>query len=586
MANRIRARSRLVPAALVGLILAFADSRWPPQERGFDAGFRALNAGPGITSEAAPVVQSNIILPIRDGFADALARWPGGFSADLSGIIRLRHPGFYHFNAPGNGRVTVTIGGCEFSEWATFQARSGFYPVRIRYDFDAARDSVPELHFEMNKEINLTRPVPTELLFPPSAPIWRFGLQWTLRGIWIPALAIALLELPVVLFGLRDRCRVWFPAVACAGSVVLFLGSAEIALRVFDIAPREYVPGDAALRSKLNVPGATMVYEGPVIGNVKEFSVPLSYNSGGWRDDEHEAAKPASRRRILLLGDSFVEGKEVPFESTFHQLVESRLNDKRGHGDPETDIIVMARGSCGTTDQLGFMREGGMDTSPDLVILSFYTGNDVTDNSPDLRREREEWFRSVYLDRIASTRVAWRDRSLLFGWSRVNRHLSDRLVDYVTSNIHLFHPDLPKEAFVPPDMAVFERGEDSAARASAWRASKDAILAVRDLARSGGAEFMLLIAHSARIPGQDPVVQKALGTDRLDLEKPVRILRDFCRENDITFIDTYPALTRHEAATGDAYYWKYDTHWNETGHEIVAGLLYDILRRRDSPDGP
>jgi hypothetical protein len=56
-----------------------------------------------------------------------------------------------------------------------------------------------------------------------------------------------------------------------------------------------------------------------------EFSVPVSTNGVGFRDREWAVDKPPGTRRIALLGDSFIEGIQVPIERTVSRQIESRL---------------------------------------------------------------------------------------------------------------------------------------------------------------------------------------------------------------------------------------------------------------------
>ena len=48
--------------------------------------------------------------------------------------------------------------------------------------------------------------------------------------------------------------------------------------------------------------------------------------SWGFLDAEHVVAKPANTRRILVLGDSFVEAAQVAIEQKFTQRLQKRLS--------------------------------------------------------------------------------------------------------------------------------------------------------------------------------------------------------------------------------------------------------------------
>jgi hypothetical protein len=58
----------------------------------------------------------------------------------------------------------------------------------------------------------------------------------------------------------------------------------------------------------------------------RDYSIPVHTNALGFRDREHEPAKPAGVVRIALLGDSLVEALQVPLEQTAGALLEAQLN--------------------------------------------------------------------------------------------------------------------------------------------------------------------------------------------------------------------------------------------------------------------
>ena len=92
-----------------------------------------------------------------------------------------------------------------------------------------------------------------------------------------------------------------------------------------------------------------------------------------------------------------------------------------------------------------------------------------------------------------------------------------------------------------------------------------------------GAEFVLLIAHSGQVPGIKS--DRLARNDYVDVDtlKPIRILLEFCEERGVDHLNLEPLLTEHLRETGERYYWRYDAHWNETGHRIVADALFRKL---------
>ena len=80
------------------------------------------------------------------------------------------------------------------------------------------------------------------------------------------------------------------------------------------------------------VPGATydVVLEGRRIR--------VSFNSAGFRDIEHEKAKPPGVKRLVVIGDSFSEAVQVNLDETFHRRLEGLLNQEE-QGDGRSSIL-------------------------------------------------------------------------------------------------------------------------------------------------------------------------------------------------------------------------------------------------------
>ncbi|AGF78512.1 hypothetical protein UWK_01962 [Desulfocapsa sulfexigens DSM 10523] len=94
------------------------------------------------------------------------------------------------------------------------------------------------------------------------------------------------------------------------------------------------------------------------------------YNSLGARVDdknpiEYKTAKPQDILRILIIGDSYSHGDEVPFQNTFGYYLEQLLNTA---GIP-AEVINLAVGGYGIDQALLRWRHSGRTLSADIVLL-------------------------------------------------------------------------------------------------------------------------------------------------------------------------------------------------------------------------
>jgi hypothetical protein len=107
--------------------------------------------------------------------------------------------------------------------------------------------------------------------------------------------------------------------------------------------------------------------------NHQDFSVEVVTNSHGMRDDEYPLAR-TSKKRMLVLGDSFGWGFGVEHHERFSEVLESAY--------PDLEIINASVSGYGTDQQYLFLKESGVGFRPDIVLLLFY-GNDYKDNLSD-----------------------------------------------------------------------------------------------------------------------------------------------------------------------------------------------------------
>jgi len=101
------------------------------------------------------------------------------------------------------------------------------------------------------------------------------------------------------------------------------------------------------------------------------------FNADGIRDEpDLTVAKPAGVYRIALLGDSMVEGLQVPSNQTFGKLLEKRL---RGEGAKNVQVINFGNSGYSTAQEYMLLKIKVLKYKPDLVVVG-YTNRDMFEN--------------------------------------------------------------------------------------------------------------------------------------------------------------------------------------------------------------
>ena len=181
------------------------------------------------------------------------------------------------------------------------------------------------------------------------------------------------------------RVREWIAgAVLATAGMVAAAAALEAGVRMLHLVPDRFWEPDASRGVRL-VPGR----QGWWTQEEREFVVPVRISQQGLRDVEHARDKPPGIWRVLILGDSFVEAMHVPLEATLGRQLEAML---RGSSAAAVEVISAGVSGYGTASEVLFFEQEGRHYQPDLVVLAFYPGNDVKNNSPAL----EDTLKPVY----------------------------------------------------------------------------------------------------------------------------------------------------------------------------------------------
>jgi hypothetical protein len=360
--------------------------------------------------------------------------------------------------------------------------------------------------------------------------------------------------------------------------VALACFALEIGVRVLHLVPTRFWQPDPLLGSVL-IPNV----DGWWTQEDHEFVTHVRINSDGRRDVERPAARAPGTTRILLLGDSFVEALQVDLEEMLARRLEA---DLRG----AAEVFSMGVSGYGTPSQLLYFRERGRRLEPDLVLLAFYPGNDVLNNSPELETVLPPVYdRDGALQRVGGSRKAPRrpPRSQAYLFVRKllltkQPGLSRWLVDLGLMNSAAVR-SAPTHAGVPLDFWVYA-AEPPPVWQEAWGHTERNLGELRRAVEAAGARFALLIvtARDQVYPdGWQEIVaaHPAMREVEWDLLGPERRVLDWCRRASVPCLQLSPTFAAQRDET--VLHFKHDGHWTAAGHALAARTTAEFLRRED-----
>lgn len=150
----------------------------------------------------------------------------------------------------------------------------------------------------------------------------------------------------------------------------------EIGLRVFGISyPNFYIHDD--LIGYSHKPGAKGLWN-------KEGEAYITINRAGLRDREHSLENPPGTFRIVLLGDSYTEAMQVPMEQTYGARLEQELSGCPALAGRHVEVVNFGVSGYSTAQELLVLGHKVPPYHPDLVLLAFFTENDIRGNSQEL----------------------------------------------------------------------------------------------------------------------------------------------------------------------------------------------------------
>jgi len=384
------------------------------------------------------------------------------------------------------------------------------------------------------------------------------------------------------------KVSVFLVVAICVMSIITALVILEGGLRIYYYAGNNGFLNLHPMRSTLTY------YENDSFGhalspNQSGWFVPESHeyqtwvetNSQGWPDREHTREKPKETYRILIVGDSFVENLQVPFNDRFFIQLEDKLKTSSEITLPEgkstVEVIAMGRGNTGTAQQYLFLRDYGLSYKPDLVLHMFLTANDVKNNSPIL--QNDPYLPYFNLKDSNLTLVPQSKRS-----TRPLSQIKDivkksRIVELIL-RARQHYREQNSSSDYPTEFHIYDTTLTKEYE-SAWDTTQELIKETRKLSEENSAQYKLVVlANNEQVHSEvwNGLLETypAMKSAHLDKDNPDKLLHVFCVEQDVDCSFMLPTfrefLSRNQEAITHNHY---EGHWNETGTNLAAEFLYE-----------
>ena len=365
-------------------------------------------------------------------------------------------------------------------------------------------------------------------------------------------------------------CLLGWNALLLLVGVVLVAMAGELYLRLIKPYLWEVVPNVGPLR-----PPNTKIRH----TNQGDFWTVSRTNSLGFLDREPPSPERAAATcHISIIGDSFVEAREVPIHDKFQVRLEELAADELPHLNITTSAFGI--GDTGQVQQLPFYDEYARLLHPQLLVLVFVF-NDFTDNAPVLRAwDSRGGIRHNLLEPTVGRRsdgkleLAWsrpRDLIPLSPWPQAS--WAARAMEKAADRSRLaFWLRAKKMALFPSaqeyeSIHMFNRRDLPPLFEDALQYTAFALEQFQQRADRDGVKLVILASHTLKIHSSQYLSEMAA-----TLGIPVINQKDY--------------ILRQGAKPSDAR-WPHDYHWNPAGHRWAAEALLEYIEEHPAIcDGP
>ncbi len=366
-------------------------------------------------------------------------------------------------------------------------------------------------------------------------------------------------------------------AITC----VILLLIAESVIRITDVftpSIKENYRTTDSITHHAFVPNASGVFTTP------EWNVSYKINSYGLRDYEYDLTKKDTTR-ILMLGDSFIEGYGVELEDSVSKVLEKKLN--ADNINKSYQIMNAGISSYSPLLEYLFLKNKGLELKPHIVILNL----DLLDISNDIEYTQKAIFDEnnkvigVPGNKREQAAVEKGALSAFFSFRVVQKikNIYDHIIFY---KFPLFFDKRFNQVIntenILIDPYVISRTDNLTKYHQEINLTKKYIKDIADLSKNNNSTFILHIFPRPHQVSPTEWKSRTLNGFNLGEIYSTKVLEEFeifAKENNINVINS---IDYFKNTTQTNIFFDYDYHWTKKGHSRAAEALYDYLMRENN----
>ena len=316
----------------------------------------------------------------------------------------------------------------------------------------------------------------------------------------------------------------------------------------------------------------------------QEWDVEFKVNSLGFRDDEMTVKKPPDVYRILLLGDSFIEGESVAAEKTAASLVEKEITLETGR---KVGVVNMGVMSYAPAIYYRVIKDKGLPLNPDMVIVNVDMSDFQNDYAYAKDMDEDGNFRNIlFQQQMGQPHVVFpgvdskikfllRSNSVLYG------EVADRIKQLVRKIKKLPEPTVFLVNDLNSDPHFITRSEENALNPEVWKEISANLIMIRNLLKQKNIPLKVTIYPYGHQAAEDEWsqgrVKNGFETGKIYPATAADLLVEFGNKNGIKVINFVPDFRVAAKKEAEFLYYPYDGHFTQKGHRVMTDLLKEVI---------
>jgi len=315
-----------------------------------------------------------------------------------------------------------------------------------------------------------------------------------------------------------------------------------------------------------------------------EWDRTFTVNNLGFRDEPMTIEKPEGTFRILLVGDSFMEGESVNLDQTAAQTLERELTETMGES---IEVVNMGVMSYSPIIYQRVIEDKGLPLDPDLVIVAVDMSDFQNDYSYAKDLDESGNFRNIlFQQKMGQPHVVlpgvnagikfWlRSHSVLYS------EVADRTKQLIRKMRHIPEPTVFKINDPASDPHFATRSEDNVHREEMWHPFGNSLIAINKLMEKAKVPWIAVTyPYGHQVRGDEwskGRLKNGFESARVYLMTAADLLVSFGKDNGFRVINLAPVFQKEAEYQSNLLYYPMDGHFTPLGHKVFAEALKEEI---------